>query len=102
MNCVDNLYESLIRKGVSNQNAKIYAWIRTQTKPATHLLKAICFPGYRTKITNYNPAHRGIKLQTISKLQITMIKTFQSLIGCLAVILAVLNFEFRSLIPAHF
>jgi len=27
-----------------------------------------------------------------------MTKTFQSLIGCLAVILSVLNFEFRSLI----
>jgi len=39
-----------------------------------------------------------LKLQTISKLQILMTKTFQSLIGCLAVILSVLNFEFRSLI----
>ncbi len=35
--------------------------------------------------------------QAISKLQIPMTKTFQSLIGCLAVILSVLNFEFRSL-----
>ncbi len=36
--------------------------------------------------------------QAISKLQIPMTKTFQALIGCLSVILAVLNFEFRSLI----
>jgi len=36
--------------------------------------------------------------QAISKLQIPMTKTFQSLIGYLPVILSVLNFEFRSLI----
>ena len=38
--------------------------------------------------------------QAISKLQIPMTKTFQSLIGLFAVILSVLNFEFRSLIFA--
>ena len=38
-----------------------------------------------------------LKLQTISKLQIPMTKTFQSLIGYLDIILSVLNFEFRSL-----
>jgi len=34
----------------------------------------------------------------MSKLQNTMSKTFQSVNGCLAVILSILNFEFRSLI----
>jgi len=57
------------------------------------LIEAICFPdtALKSQITI-------LKLQTISKLQIPMTKTFQSLIGCLAVILSVLNFEFRSLI----
>jgi len=36
--------------------------------------------------------------QAISKLQIPMTKTFQSLIGYIAIILSVLDFEFRSLI----
>jgi len=49
-------------------------------------------------LKNISLAITILKLQIISKLQIPMTKTFQSLIGCLAVILSVLNFEFRSLI----
>jgi len=54
-------------------------------------IEAICFLGYGTKITNHNT-------QITNNIKITNSndQNIYSVIGCLAVILSVLNFEFRS------
>jgi hypothetical protein len=56
-------------------------------------VEPICFPEYGTKIPNHNT-------QITSNINISNSneQIFQSLIGCIAVILSVLNFEFRLLI----
>jgi hypothetical protein len=56
-------------------------------------VEPICFPEYGTKIPNHNTQiTSNIKISNSNE------QIFQSLIGCIAVILSVLNFEFRLLI----
>jgi len=60
-------------------------------------MEAIYFSGYGTKFQI-----TILKLQTISKSQIPITKLFQTIIGYLAVILSVLNFEICILVLGIF
>jgi hypothetical protein len=67
-------------------------WVAPKSAP-TDSKEAISFPDTLLKSQTTIP-----KFQIISKFQHPMAKTFQLLIRCLADILSVLNFEFRSFV----